>query len=255
LVALASAVAYVVSSGVVDAARSQRARSGDAPAVRIRGVVEQFRIAGQPDLVVRSTHHTAKVVVYLHGSGENQDAMVTDPLKRPLSRALLDHGYSIAASYAHGENWGDPASVADYTRLIARLRGEGLTKLYILAQSMGGLDALQLIPRETITAWAAIYPVVDVRSLARAIRGPGAAMRRAMSAANLSPARVADARGLPMIFWSSPHDTLVLKKLNTDVAAAEASRDGARVTVLSTTGQHGDPSNFQPLRLLAFFAG
>jgi len=39
------------------------------------------------------------------------------------------------------------------------------------------------------------------------------------------------------------------------VAAAEASRDGARVTVLSTTGQHGDPSNFQPQRLLAFFAG
>ena len=124
---------------------------------------------------------------------------------------------------------------------------------------MGGLDALQLIPRERITAWAAIYPVVDIRSIARTLPRPDAEIRRASSVATLSPARVADARGLPMIFWASPHDTLVRKRLNTDVAAAEASHDGAHVTVLSTIGptigQHGDPSNFQPGRLLAFFAG
>jgi hypothetical protein len=73
--------------------------------------------------------------------------------------------------------------------------------------------------------------------------------------ATLSPAHVADARGLPMIFWASPHDTFVLKRFNTDVAAAEALREEAHVRVLSTTGQHGDPSNFQPWRLLAFFSG
>lgn len=223
--------------------------------MRIPGVVYQWRISGQPDLLVRSPHRTAKIVVYVHGAGENQDVMLTDPLKQPLTVALLDHGYSIAASYAHGENWGDPASVEDYIRLIAMLRAEGLTQVYILAQSMGGLDALQLIPREKITAWAAIYPVANVRSVARTLPRPDAAIRRARTVATLSPAHVADARGLPMIFWASPHDTFVLKRFNTDVAAAEALRDGAHVRVLSTTGQYGDPSNFQPGRLLAFFSG
>jgi predicted peptidase len=54
--------------------------------------------------------------------------------------------------------WGSPASVADYVRLAHRL---GYPRIYILAESMGGLDAVQLIDRLHPEAWAGIYPVCD----------------------------------------------------------------------------------------------
>jgi fermentation-respiration switch protein FrsA (DUF1100 family) len=69
----------------------------------------------------------------------------------------------------------------------------------------------------------------------------------------MSPVRPAPLRGLPMRFWASPADTVVPKAQNTDLCAASATADGGRVTVTPTTGDHGDPSNFDADGLVGFF--
>lgn len=228
----------------------------DAPSLsKIPIAPHRFAIDGQPDLLLEAPHRTARVVVYIHGAGETVNAVLRDPLKRPLVVDLLAHGYAVASSQAHGENWGDRVSVQDYVRLISHLRREGYARVYVLAQSMGGLDAAQLAAREHFAAFAALFPVDNVRSVAATLPQFDGEIAQADTANTLSPVPLAGVRGLRMMFWASPHDTMVLRSQNSEVMAAQARSVGARVTFITTRGNHGDPSNFQPRRLLSFYAG
>lgn len=58
-----------------------------------------------------------------------------------------------------------------------------------------------------------------------------------------------------MLAWASPMDTLVAKSENADLLRSRVDQAGGSVTVISTVGDHGDSSNFQADRLLAFFDG
>ena len=57
----------------------------------------------------------------------------------------------------------------------------------------------------------------------------------------------------PMIVWASPADTVVKASTNAAVCVAEAKAAGAEVTYFQTTGEHGDPSNYQPAAVVRFF--
>lgn len=209
-------------------------------------------------LVLMPSMATHRVVLYIHGAGETAASALADPEKKPLFSTLRKAGYAIAADDAHGNNWGSEQSVQDYRALIAKLRARGLTKIYILAQSMGGLDGLELLRYVRPVAWAGIYPACNLAAelqtqsiQAPAIRG----QILAVYGSSVPKLKITNVRGLRMIFWSSPQDTVVPKRLNTDLCSAEARRKGALVTVISTKGDHGDPSNFQPKRLVRFFSG
>jgi hypothetical protein len=121
---------------------------------------------------------------------------------------------------------------------------------------MGGLDGLRRIDRVPIVAWAGIFPLTDLASIIPTSR-PGIeatlGSRFPFYWRTLSPEHVVFPKGLPMIFWSSYGDKVVPRIYNTDVTARDARCDGARVTVVTTIGNHGDPSNFQPARLVQFF--
>jgi pimeloyl-ACP methyl ester carboxylesterase len=237
----------------------------------LEGKTTQVTLAGQPDVLITAPHPTNKIVVYVHGAGETAATSLTDPEKKPTFKLLLAHGYSIVASNAHGlENWGDPASVQDYLNLIKWLRHRGLTRLYVIAQSMGGMDGTELLNHVRPVAWAGIYPACNLHSIyvrpGEMVKGIGTIgpfagaidsaygthVKAALRAE--SPVQFHGVRGMPMIFWSSPHDEVVPKVSNTDVCAAEARHEGAKVTVVSTTGNHGDKSNFDPARLLSVFS-
>lgn len=224
------------------------------------------RVADHSAFVVRPADPNGRLVIYVHGSGERPDAVWTDPLKRPITRLLARRGYTVAAVTAGPDTWGNPASVAaqrDLYDAVAPWRKRA--GVFVWAQSMGGtasLLALRTLP--DVKAWAGVFPMCNLASMYGTGLGRDEPIRRAYGGTDgdvrvalpvRSPAIPAAqvVQGLPMLFWASPGDTLVPKASNTDRCAALAEGRGARVRVVTTSGEHGDPSNFDRRALLAFF--
>lgn len=217
------------------------------------GTVRELTVGGQRAIVLTPPEPTRKLVLYVHGAGGTADAIREAPVT-PLTAALVHAGFAVAASDAHGmENWGNAASVTDYVRLAHHL---GYPDLYVLAQSAGGLDAVQLIDWLHPRAWVGIYPVCNAESVYRLGKFSGnieEGLGAGPPPARLSPARARDARGLPVLMWASPEDKMVPKRENADECARWMRKEGAHVRVIATRGEHGDPSNFHPRRLSDFF--
>lgn len=216
---------------------------------------------GQDAVLVSPEARTQKVVVYTHGSGETVENLFRDPKKQPIFNALLGAGYAIAATDAHGDNWGSGASVDDNLALVAELRDRGLKDVYVLALSMGGFDGLALLDRVPVKAWAGIFPACDLRSVYDLGLYPGqiraayrrSAKRLADAIAARSPIAFDPPDGVPMRFWASPADRVIPKRENTDACAALARERGAKVEVTTTTGDHGDPSDYDAAGVLRLF--
>ncbi len=215
-------------------------------------------VGGQKVVVVGPKSPTRKVVIYVHGAGETAATSFGNQQMAPIFGALLNAGYAVAADDAHGDRWGDPTSYFDYDRLVKELANRGLREVYVIARSMGAFNGLQLLQTVRVKAWAGIVPACNLRSIydlgrfapsIRAVYGPKLA--EALRAG--SPLRVKYRRGLPMRFWASPADTVVPKALNTDLCARDARKRGAKVTVTTTTGDHADPSNYDPAGVLGLF--
>jgi hypothetical protein len=230
--------------------------TGSASAARPQPVPSGYSsVDGTPVLVLRPDKPTDRLVLYLHGSGEQASVLEEEQLK-PTVDAFLRKGFAVAASNGGDEyNWGVPSSVRDSAALARRL---GYKHVYILAQSMGGVAGIKLIDLLHPVAWAGIFPVCNARSVWRASAEDAAAIERAWGPGpppkDISPVKAKDVGNLPVIMFSSPEDTNVPKSENADVCAAWMTKGGAKVTVVSTEGEHGDPSNFQPGRLSSFFA-
>lgn len=229
---------------------------------------ETLKIGGQRAVITSPDAPTDRAVVIFHGSGENA-VTGQDGWTVRIVRELLPAGYTVASSDAHLQAWGNKASVKDYRALIAELKSRGLTRIYFLAVSMGGLPALQLVDSIKPEAVVGIYPACNMKAIYQ--RGQYAEkISRAFgvkwtgkldwpkvemkTGRNLSPIDPKNVRGMPVAFWASPGDRDVPKATNTDVCAANMKRRGAVVTVNSSTGKHGDESNFDPPKVLETFA-
>lgn len=207
------------------------------------------------------TKKTQKVVVYTHGSGERVENIFRDPKKEPVFNTLLNAGYAVATTDAHGDNWGSAASERDQLALVRALRERGLGDVYVLALSMGGLNGLALLDDVPVKAWAGIFPACDLRSVYDLGLYPGqiraaydrTGPRLGDAIARRSPVEFDPPDGLPMRFWASPDDRVIPKRENTDRCAALARERGARVEVTTTTGDHGDPSNYDARAVLRLF--
>lgn len=245
------ALALLLAAGCGGAPKPQ-------PPQHLQGAIERFTVDGQPAVLLTPEPRTPKVVVYTHGSGETVETIFRDPAKRQIFRTLLSNGYALAATDAHGDNWGSPASERDQLGLVSELRRRGFTDLYVIALSMGGFNGLQLLDEVPVKAWAGIFPACDLASVISVGIYPGqiraaydtsardAALRR-------SPIAVDPPAGLPMRFWASPEDRVIPKARNTDVCAELARRHGANVEVTTTSGDHGDPSNYDAEGILKLF--
>lgn len=181
-----------------------------------------------------------RLAVYLHGAGQPFTAAITDPETSSLTAALVEEGYVVVAADAAGNAWGNDASVAAYEQLIEDTAAEyGTSSIYLIAESMGALAAAQL----NANAWAAIYPVCDVSSITKdSLEEQIATVYPDGAPSNLSPIAWPET---PSIVWASPDDTMVSAADNAFTCADD---------VIETEGEHGDKSNFDPERLVAFFA-
>jgi len=232
------------------------------PLERAQGDIERFTVRGQAAVLVKPEPPTEKVVVYTHGAGETIDYTFRDPRENEIFATLLDAGYALAATDAHGDNWGNLASERDQVALVAELRERGLRDVYVLALSMGGLNGLQLLDRVPVRAWAGIFPACDLASVwdlglyrgqIRAAYGLGASASPRGVLRGRSPVAFDPPDGLPMRFWASTGDRIIPSRENTDACAALARRRGARVEVTATRGDHGDPSNYDAAGILRLF--
>ncbi|HET9073736.1 MAG TPA: hypothetical protein VFN48_04085 [Solirubrobacteraceae bacterium] len=214
------------------------------------GEILVLHLHGQEDVVIRARHPNGRVVLFAHGSDQTPNFDVDAHRSAQAIIGLLHAGYAWAESTADFNNWGNAASLADDVALAHWLRHHGLRTLDLGGDSMGGLDAIQLIPRLHPQAVFELFPVCDERTMLHLfgvdIRHSGAPL------AQLSPVPMRGVRGLPLLITASPQDTLVPKATNADVCAAEARAAGARVREVTTRGGHDDPSNWRPRRLVAF---
>ncbi len=232
------------------------------PPDEVQADIASFEVRGQAAALITPKPRTSKVVVYMHGAGERIGNAARDRAQDPMFRVLLEGGYAVAMTDAHGDNWGSPASVRDQLALVGELRERGLRDVYILALSMGGLDGFQVLGRVPVKAWAGIFPACDLASVwdlglyrgqIRAAYGlsAGASPRGALR--GRSPVSIDPPQGLPMRFWASPGDRIIPTRANTAACAAIARRRGARVEVTTTRGDHGHNSNYDPAGVLALF--
>ena len=234
------------------------ARSPD----EVQADIARFEVRGQAAALITPKQRTSKVVVYMHGAGERIESAFRDVAKDGTFKTLLDAGYALAATDAHGDNWGNPASVRDQLALVAELRERGLPDVYVLALSMGGLDGFQVLGRVPVKAWAGIFPACDLASVwdlglyrgqIRAAYGLSARASPRSALRGRSPVSIDPPEGLPMRFWASPADRVIPTRPNTAACAAIARRRGARVEVTTTRGDHGHISNYDPAGVLALF--
>lgn len=112
----------------------------------------------------------APLVIYCHGSGRDAASGFDDTLIRVLTNGLTQRGYIVAHSDAAGlTNWGNPASVADYVSAYRYVRDHyGISAVYLIGQSMGGLASLTILARKLIPnvlGWFGVAPVTNLRGI------------------------------------------------------------------------------------------
>jgi pimeloyl-ACP methyl ester carboxylesterase len=205
-------------------------------------------------LVMLPTTSRGRLALYLHGFGGDEHALLV-PKRARVANALLADGYTVAGALAAGNAWGDPGTVQDYTAFARTLmRRYDLTRVYLVAESMGGLAGMQIAGRlPEAKALVGIFPVCDLRTMTHHSARFTAAIRtawRRRSARAVEP--VAPAR-LPTRIWASAADTVVPRAANGASCVTRARAAGADAALVPTVGEHGDASNFRPAAITAFF--
>jgi pimeloyl-ACP methyl ester carboxylesterase len=186
------------------------------------------------EVLLRPEGSTDRVVIYVHGSGGS-----ASDISPVAQSAFLENGFAVAATDADGrQNWGNPASVADYEHLISRLRKRGYTRVFLWAGSMGGLDAMQLLATVEPEALELNSPVCDISHLAPTLTPAIEEGWGEERPEYLEPVIPSPAYRLPVRIWASPEDTWVPKQWNANVCARELRRHGANVFESPTEGNH-----------------
>jgi len=222
--------------------------------------VNRLTVNGQPSVLLVPQTSNGRLVLFAHAAGATAEAVlgVGDLGRGDLAAGLVAAGYTVAASDAHGDAWGNATSLADYTALAREAAARtGTTSVYLVGESMGGLATAQLSLRGAlpgVRAYAGIYPVCDLSSIRaqfadsiQAANGEGtAALFTALSPVPLDGS-------VPVKIWASEGDRTVPKQQNAVVCVQQAQAKGGRAELVDTIGDHGDVSNFDLPALLAFF--
>lgn len=209
-------------------------------------------------------------IIYAHGVGEDQTALVSDSLKSGCVATLINAGYLMAGTNDAG--WGTQSSIDCYLRLNILMRANyNVSNVCVWSQSMGGLAGLMTLTQlSTVIGWLGTYPIC---SLSAAYNGTGGTdfssnintafgitgtggNTYALLTSGFDPLlrNAFDYGTVPMRFYASPSDTVVGKTQNSDAFHSWISSTRRESTVVACTGNHGDPSHFQPSDYAAFFA-
>lgn len=200
------------------------------------GLPEPYAVVGE--------HSGGPLVIYCHGAGETEAAITgQDGGATRMAAALAASGYEVVADRSHGNNWGSAASVDDNLGLYAFLGARGqASEVFLIGQSMGALDCLQLALRLPVRAFYGIYPLTDITT----IQGEAQSEIQRLGTGGLV---MSYSPQVHYRFAASYADTVVPRALNSDRSAQESGG-----SVYTCKGQHGDSSCFNSQDVLDFFA-
>jgi pimeloyl-ACP methyl ester carboxylesterase len=218
-------------------------------------VVRMTSPAGQGEVLLLPRTPAKALVVFNPGYGGSQDQILKFSALFPLRDALAETGYAIAASNAHGNNYGNPTSIDDMVQLVhdAQARLPGVRRIDVVGFSMGGLDALMLTSERRVPNLDAVVllsPLCDQIAYLGSYFGGAirAAFGHAKGAAPPVIARSDPERQDPRSFggsrywfWMSPDDTTVPPAQTASMVAILRSA-GVAVRYSPLAGNHGDLS-------------
>lgn len=235
--------------------------SSTEPAASDEPEVVDLEIGGQQAVaVVPPGDSPTGLVLYVHGHGETHDSLQGGADQARVTERLVADGYVVAASDAHFDAWGNQASQQDYVALAAELKSRyGTPQTFLLAESMGGVAALQILAGDQIpdlAGLAGISMLVDPTVAAETQYGEEL---RAAYGGQL-PTGTQNPLNLPAEQFAGDHIRLYIAPADTTVVYAQnaepflAKLQGvADVSVVSCEGGHIDPSCFQPDDLADWF--
>lgn len=256
---LAAALVTTALTACGVAAQQAAAPEVQTPAALLERADQQYAGARVIDdettksLVIVPKRSNGALVLFVHGFGQTHWSLLAGRKEATVSHTLSGAGFTVLSADGTGKAWGNPASVADYRGLIeATQERYGLRDVFLMGESMGGLATMQLartLPDvRAVVAW---YPVCDLRTMRQQHFQPTIrAAWKGLDRAAVSPVRVG---ATPLRVWASNADTVVRAQTNAAVCVAQAEAAGADVTYVHTSGNHGDPSNYQPGAVLSFF--
>lgn len=109
------------------------------------------------------------LVLFMHGYGADHQVL-TLPRAHDFAQRLVDRGFTVAASDAHNDEWGGPATQADYVALYEHVAAShNISRVVIVSESMGAIAASHLIADDAIpnvVGWVSVSPVLDLEAAA-----------------------------------------------------------------------------------------
>ncbi|WP_138734700.1 alpha/beta hydrolase [Modestobacter excelsi] len=224
--------------------------------------VVELEVGGQSAVaVVPPGDSPTGLVLYVHGHGETHDSLTEGSDQKRVTDRLVADGYVVAASDAHFDAWGNQASQDDYVALAAELKSRYDTpQTFLLAESMGGVAALQILAGDLIpdlAGLAGISMLVDPTVAADTQYGEElrAAYGGQLPTGTQNPLEIPAEQfaGDPIRLYIAPEDSTVVYAENAEPFLAKL-QGIADISAVSCQGGHIDPSCFQPDDLADWFA-
>lgn len=219
----------------------------------------------------------APLIYYHHGVGEDRMGLYNDLVgnvyKYQIVALMLSQGYLMAGvtGGASNINWGSQTSLDRYVTAFNYINSNYILKgTIIFSQSMGGCTGGLSFSKKLFTdvrGWIGIYPVCNLSDIyglglftsdinsAYGITGTPPNTYALLTSGHdplLEPTTNYNNR--MMRFYASPADTIVPGNDNSTLMAAHVAAETIEHTVIPCTGDHGDPSHFQPSDFAAFCA-
>lgn len=220
---------------------------------------QQFLVLLPDSFNLRAAH---PLVVYHGGMGETMSAPNTALNTRTVIDALQAAGYIVAASNAHGDNWGNDNSLVDYSELYGFVAGLfRISRTVLLSASMGGCsEFLTAADRPfPIKGCAGIFPCCSLAAMylvfpdsINAAYGISGDYETKTAGHDPLLRTASDYAGLRMRFYASPDDDVVVKVSNADALSAHVASVTLEEEVVVCSGEHGDASHFQSEDLISF---
>lgn len=213
------------------------------------------------------------VVIFCHQSLTGDLSTPWDEARtQPLTSALTNAGYVVAAASDGGDRWGNQASLDNYLSLYRHVRDRFNTgPVFMIGVSMGFLSVLNSLVRRAFPTPAAVVSIGGVANLddlwAQADYDDGIAAAYGISSPDAPDSEYEtktegfnpidregwEFRGVPMRFYTSTGDTTVPKATGVDVLAAKVLPYTSEATVSLKSGGHLDASQYPPTEIVDFF--
>lgn len=215
-----------------------------------------------------------KVCMFFHGSGGDDylshisSFSGTQFAARDTVLGLMADGWTVISSTGGPitDHWGNPNSWSATQAALAWLKSiVNVGTLVVVGQSMGGLSSLRAAAfYDGVSKWYGIAPCTNLDWLYLNQPAFTASMNTAYGSSDHATFLTASAGCDPMTFAVTEFDGLEMRAAasysdvtvdrvnNTDALVTRLGAHPASFTVLTSTGGHSDPSNFNSSDILTF---